>query len=104
MKASRTLLLVMGVATVLNAGCSSYDKVSPTAYEYSKALYSVCNRHDAPRLISVASQIETATTDAQLTGREADWLHEIVATAQAGDWQQASLDARELMEAQVEGM
>lgn len=104
MKLSRCWLFVVCAMAAWAVGCSSYDKVSPAAYEYSKALYSVCNRHDKPQLISVASQIELATTDAQLTGREADWLHEIVATAQSGDWQQATSDARQLMQAQVEGM
>ncbi len=86
------------------SGCSRYDKVSPAAYEYSKALYSVCNCHDETRLSNLALHIDTAETESKLTGREADWLHDIVATAQAGEWQEATQDARQLMEAQVEGM
>ena len=85
-------------------GCGSYGKVSPQADQYSKALYSVCNRHDQPRLDTVADQIETALISAELSQREADWLHTIVTTARDGDWENASRDARELMEAQVEGL
>jgi hypothetical protein len=84
-----------------SAGCSRYSTVSNEAYQYSKALYSVCNRQDEPRLAMVAEQIETARAAEQLQETEADWLIEIVATAQAGDWQDATKDARRLMEAQV---
>lgn len=96
--------LLLACCILALTGCSRYDKLSPTAYEYSKALYSVCNRHDQLRLSSVALQIETAETESQLSDREASWLHDIVARAQAGDWQEATRDARRLMEAQVEGM
>lgn len=85
----------------LLTGCSRYSAVSPEAYQYSKALYSVCNRQDEPRLAKVAEQIDTARTSAQLHATEADWLDEIIASAQAGDWQDATKDARRLMEAQV---
>ncbi|MEM8944332.1 MAG: hypothetical protein AAGD11_04040 [Planctomycetota bacterium] len=92
------------VASVALCGCGQYESVSPEAYQYSKALYSVCNQHDEPRLADVAGQIETAATGSQLTAREAAWLNAIVVTAQAGEWQNASRDARALMEAQVEGL
>lgn len=91
------------VAIVLAAGCSRYSTVSPVAYQYSKALYSVCNRHDEPRLTDVAAQIETARGQEELSDQEADWLADIVATAQAGEWQDATQDARQLMETQVVG-
>lgn len=104
MTRSRSSLGLLAVAMFTTAGCSQYDKVGPQAYEYSKALYSVCNRHDEPRLGRVASQIEQAAAGAELSGTEAAWLNDIVATAQAGDWQVASKDARRLMQAQVEGL
>ena len=96
------LLLLALTALGLCTGCSRYAEVSPAAYQYSKALYSVCNRQDAPRLTKVAEQIETARAAAQLQQTEADWLNAIVAAAQAGEWQDATKDARRLMEAQVE--
>lgn len=96
-----TAMIALFAAVGMLAGCSRYSEVSPTAYEYSKALYSVCNRQDEPRLAMVAEQIETAHAAAQLQDTEATWLAGIVATAQAGDWQVATQDARQLMEAQV---
>lgn len=98
LKAALGLLILPSVC-----GCARYDTVSPQAYEYSKALYSVCNRQDEPRLLTVADQIETAAAESQLTGQEVNWLSSIVSTAQSGDWQDATKDARRLMEAQVVG-
>ena len=101
-KSSHTHILALSLAAMaLAAGCSRYAELSPEAYQYGKALYSVCNRQDQPRLTLVAEQIETARAADQLQPSEADWLTEIVATAQAGQWQDATKDARQLMEAQV---
>jgi len=96
-------LLTLLILLTLDVGCGRDRPVSPAAYQYTKALYSVCNRHDQPRLTNVAKQIDAARDEAQLTATEADWLDAIVATAQAGAWQAATEDARRLMEAQVEG-
>ncbi len=104
MHPSHYAVVLVCCAIAVLTGCSRYDKVSPAAYEYSKALYSACNRHDETRLSTIALRIDNAKTGSQLTVREADWLHDIVAMAQAGEWQEASQDARQLMEAQVEGM
>ena len=93
--------LALLVALGLSVGCSRYSEISPTAYEYSKALYSVCNRQDETRLALIAEQIASARAAAQLQEAEADWLGDIIASAQAGDWQVAARDARQLMEAQV---
>ena len=54
----------------LTLGCGGYSKVSPQAYQYSKALYSVCNRHDEPRLSTVSAQIEAAHGESELTAEE----------------------------------
>jgi outer membrane murein-binding lipoprotein Lpp len=90
------LLLVLALV-----GCSRYAELSSEAYEYSKALYSVCNRRDAPRLQKLAVHLETARAEARLTEREADWLAQIVATATAGDWPAATREARRLLESQI---
>ena len=95
---SYLLLVFTGVV-----GCSRYSAISPEAYQYTKALYSVCNRRDELRLTNVAQQIDTARAESQLTANEADWLDEIIIVAQAGNWQEATRNARQLMEAQVEG-
>jgi hypothetical protein len=85
-------------------GCGRYATVGPEAYQYTKALYSVCNRHDLPRLTRIAQQIDIARIESQLTAAEADWLNDIIAVARAGRWQEATRDARQLMEAQVAGL
>ncbi len=98
-----SLTTATALVAFLAIGCSQYSDISPVAYKYSKALYSVCNRQDASRLSKLAEKIEAARTASQLTDEEFAWLSGIVASAQAGEWQVATRAARQLMEAQVEG-
>ena len=101
-KRLHTAVLLAALASLgVSTGCARYAEVSPEAYQYSKALYSICNRKDEPRLTQVAEQIETARAAAELQETETGWLTEIVVTAQSGAWEDATQDARRLMEAQV---
>ncbi|MCG8449305.1 MAG: hypothetical protein MI725_06990 [Pirellulales bacterium] len=92
-----TCFLVVGVL----AGCGGYDQISPNAYQYSKALYSICNRCDEAKLTQLLDQLATAREKQELTSTEAAWLSDIAATAQAGDWPAAAKEARQLMEEQI---
>ncbi|TWT78175.1 hypothetical protein Pla123a_09650 [Posidoniimonas polymericola] len=89
-----TLLLSIG-------GCGGYGEVSPVAYDYSMALYSLANRQDGGKLDAVAEQIDASHAAGDLTDREAGWLHDILADAESGDWQSASASARRMMQDQV---
>ena len=82
-------------------GCGGYDEVSPTAYEYAKALYSVTNRKAQDRLPSVTDGIQTSLEDGKLTDRENAWLIDIVRKAEDGHWEAANRAARQMMEDQV---
>lgn len=83
-------------------GCGGYGEVSPVAYDYSMALYSLANRQDSDKLPAVAEQIDASHTAGDLTDREHGWLRDILADAEAGDWQSASAAARRMMQDQVE--
>jgi len=88
-------------AGCLLAGCGSYDEISPEAYQYSKALYSICNRSDQARLDDFAVRLAAAEENHELTSTEFRWINDIVATAQAGEWPAATKEARRLMEDQI---
>ena len=95
-------LLLVVVALLTQSGCG-YGKIGPKAYEFAKALYSVCNRRDEARLEKIAQMVEEAKTKGELTDKESAWLQDIVDRARDGDWEEASASAREMMEDQVEG-
>ena len=97
---NRTLFPVL-ICVCMLLGCGGYDEISPQAYEYSKALYSICNRSDQARLEQFAAQLASAEEKQELTSTEAAWLNNIVATAQSGDWPSATKEARQLMEDQI---
>ena len=94
--------LLTGMLTIcLLPGCGSYGEISPQAYQYSQALYSICNRCDEAKLARLVDQLAIAREKQELTGTEAAWLNDIVATAKAGEWPAATLAARQLMEDQI---
>lgn len=78
-----------------------YGKVSPRAYEYSRAIYSTCLIKSEEGLARVEDQLANEEA-ADLTDREKSWLDSILAKARAGDWQAASQKAKRMMEDQVE--
>ena len=91
-----SIWLFMGIV-----GCGGYDEVSPHAYEYAKALYSITNRKATDRLASVADGLQASLEDGKLTNEESDLLTGIVRQAEDGDWAAANRVARQLMEDQV---
>ena len=84
----------------LLSGCG-YGEISPTAYQYAKGLYAICNRRAADRLESVRQDIESARNDGEISHHEADWLLEIIADGQQQRWDAGAHAAREIMEAQI---
>jgi len=98
-KTFRSMLLVV-ILIPLNA--CGYPEVSPKTYEISKALYSVCNQKNQERLQTVKALIESSLESKEINEDEADMLFEIVAQAQANDWDAAMVESRNLMEDQID--
>ncbi|WP_298861605.1 hypothetical protein [uncultured Gimesia sp.] len=92
-------LLLIVIALQLNA--CGYPEVSPKTYEISKALYSVCNLKSEERLQVVKALIQSSLEKKEINKNEADMLNEIVAQAQANEWEEAMLESRNLMEDQI---
>ena len=93
--------LLLSAPLLAATGCGGYGEVSPTTYQYAKALYSVTNRQQTAQLDTVSAQIEQARESGELPDREAGWLQAIVDDARAGDWKTANSAAREMMQEQV---
>ena len=82
-------------------GCQRYGEVSPTAYGYAKALYSIANRRDVGRLDLVESQLAVSSRENLLSAREQAWLQQIVSASREGNWTAATRDCRTMMEEQA---
>ena len=72
-------------------GCGGYGEVSPTAYEYAKALYAITNRKAQDQLANVTHGIQTSLADGRLSDRESGWLIGIVREAEDGNWEASTL-------------
>ena len=93
--ASILLLIVL-------TGCSDYQGISPTAYQYAKALYNVTNRKRGEKLDEVNNLITSSKREGTITTQEANWLREIVDDAREGNWEAAQKTARQMMRDQVQ--
>ena len=89
------LLLIVSVS-----GCG-YPEVSPKTYELSKALYSICNLKREAGLPKVIELIESSLALQEITEVESRWLSEIVKLAEDGEWESATLQSRQILEAQI---
>ena len=86
------------------AGCSDHPKLSPKAYDLSLAVYNSCKRNNTDGLAKVKSLAETALKEQQITAKESDVIHGIIAMAvEENQWKDAARLARELLDSQVEG-
>lgn len=99
---SRHLLATCFTLSLLlsTSGCQQYGEVSPRTYEISKALYSACNRKSEEHLEQVADLVSESAKTGEITADEQEWLQNIVRKAESGNWEEAMLDARQMMEEQ----
>jgi hypothetical protein len=91
----------LAASLLLAAGCGGYGEVSPAAYDFATALYSISNGRAADRLDEVNTLIEAARTRGELTANEASWLIAIVSDARSGDWAAAAKQSRRMIADQV---
>src|SRR6056297_9230 len=79
----------------------SYPPVSSAAYQCATPLYTICNQRASQRLPQIVEVVEQTHAREALPSSERDWLLAIIETADAGDWQAAAAECRELLECQV---
>lgn len=100
MKSPHFLAFFFLPALLVTSGCQQYGEVSPRTYEISKALYAACNRKSEEHLQQVSELINESADEGEIKADEKQWLQDIVSKAEAGNWQEAMLDARKIMEEQ----
>ena len=108
MSGHNKLIFMIGLAGALGLvfvvrGCGRYGEVGTEAYGHANALYSVCNRQDADGLERFSTHLAQARETGTITKKEYNWLNDIVGTARSGDWREATLQSRQLLEDQVQG-
>ena len=92
--------IVLLGSLVASSGCG-HPEVSPMAYDYAMALYTITNRKADGKLQEVRTQIELSVASGELTQVDARALNAIADKAGAGNWKSANQQCRALMEAQV---
>jgi len=95
-------LLCAVICLPFASGCQEYGTVSVSAYQVATAVYSTCNRQDTQRLPVIRTKIDELHTSGNLTAKESNWLTAMVALADNGDWESAMLDARTMLDEQVQ--
>lgn len=86
------LLLFLAIV----AGCG-YPDVGPGAFELAKALYTVCDMQEKEQLDNFRSRMNAEYEAGAISSAERDVLKDIVATAEAGEWEEAEREARQLL-------
>jgi len=74
---------------------------SPESLSLIKQLYTACNRHDAEGIDVFEQAVATAEHAGQVSSAESSAFRSIVATARAGNWEQATRDSFRFAEDQV---
>lgn len=91
----RLIVLLLGGA--LLTGCGGYPKVGPAAFELAKVLYTVCNAENEEQLEEFRDLVKDKHQNGELTDEERSLLLEIADTADAGHWDRAEREARQLL-------
>jgi hypothetical protein len=94
-------IALLGTICVWGIGCGGYGEISPSAYQYAKALYGISNRQREEKLAAVDAQILAAYDRGEISAQEAEWFDLIIEDAANGHWIAAQTAARRMMEDQV---
>lgn len=99
-RAAASILAAL-LATATIPDCGGYGEVSPAAYDYATALYSITNRRAEDKLEAIGEQIKSARETGNLSQQEAEWLEAILSDARHGNWESAAKACRTMMEDQA---
>ncbi|PQO47969.1 hypothetical protein [Blastopirellula marina] len=88
---------VCAALLLLAVGCKRNPEVSGSAYEMAETLSTVCNLQSDQQLQDYRTLIDDRLAASELTASEHAMLTKIADMAEAGDWQGAELEARQVM-------
>ncbi|UUO06077.1 hypothetical protein M4951_22290 [Blastopirellula sp. J2-11] len=94
---SKHFQLFLVAALLLVLGCTRYPEVSGEAYEMAETLSTVCNLQNDKQLQEFRVLISARMDAGQLSESEHAMLTRIADMGEAGDWQLAEMEARQLM-------
>ena len=94
-------LCSLAVLVVLTGCGHQYADASPASYEIATALVTASSRERPSAIASIAQTIDRERDVERLTDAEATYLHAIVTQCDAGEWDAAESEAREVLKAQV---
>ncbi|MCA9205662.1 MAG: hypothetical protein R3C99_00350 [Pirellulaceae bacterium] len=82
------------------AGCG-YPKVSPAAFELSKAVDNLCNLRSSEQIAKARQLVREKSGSGEITDSEEQILTNILDMAEAGQWERAEQETRELLSDQT---
>ncbi|MFG0262963.1 MAG: hypothetical protein ACF788_11280 [Novipirellula sp. JB048] len=82
-------------------GPRSRVELDEVGYDVTIALYRVCNQRSAAGLIQIEQQMQKLELDSGPQSASSQAIRHIIATAKAGQWQQAAKRCRRALEDQV---
>ena len=91
----------LAVSFVLTGCDHRYADASPASYKIATALVTASSRERPSAIASIAQTIDRERDAERLTDAEATYLHAIIAQCDAGEWDAAETEAREVLKAQV---
>lgn len=105
-KQTRWFLGIAGIAVVLTAAAwflsDSRVELSEQDYDVTIALYRVCNQQSLVGLEKIEAVLTANGRDPSEQSESAKSIHRIIDQAKAGDWKEAKIACRQLLEDQVQ--
>jgi hypothetical protein len=94
-------LLLAGVGLSLG-GCREHPRVtSRESLDLIKQVYTACNTQNAARLTSCKEKLAELVANGRLTPPERESFEQIIAQAEAGNWQAAAAESLQFARDQV---
>lgn len=81
---------------------SGYGRTSRLGYEFAASVFSACNQRDLERLQRIERMIDEYRKKDEIHRAEYRWLKSIISLARANRWEKAELEARRLLNAQID--
>ncbi len=99
--AQSILSYCLGITIVLTTIGCEHGKISPRASQYAQAIYTASNLQNSKNIVILKERINTDRESGELSTKDATVLQRLLMQAKSGNWEQAMLGARRLMQDQV---
>lgn len=97
----RLVGVVLATSGLLIFGGCGYPKVSPAAFELSKAVDNLCNLRSGEQIETARRLVREKLDNGEITESEERILSNILDLAESGEWERAEQETRELLSDQT---